>query len=115
MKPIMRTLNYLAIFIAMAVTTVSCVESSSKYKSVVAQRDSLLIRADTIEQEYNEIVAIVNDVESGFNEITQNEGKMMVELRSNEGNTASKREKVATRLSLIKDVLAQNKEKIAQL
>jgi hypothetical protein len=98
MKPIMRTLNYLAIFIAMAVTTVSCVESSSKYKSVVAQRDSLLIRADTIEQEYNEIVAIVNDVESGFNEITQNEGKMMVEVRINEVNTASKREKVATRL-----------------
>lgn len=111
----MKTLNYLAIIVAVVVTTVSCVENSSKYKSIAAQRDSLLIKSNSMEQEYNDMVDILNDIENGFNEISQNEGKMMVELKSNEGNSSTKREQVASRLSMIKDVLAQNKEKIAEL
>lgn len=94
---------------------VSCVESSSKYKALVAQRDSLLIESSRLEADYNETMDILNEVEDGFATIREKEGLIKNDLSNVEGRSASKKQQVAGDVAQIKELIEQNKAKIAQL
>lgn len=109
----MRTFNYLAVIAATALVATSCVESSSKYKTLVAQKDSLQTSLNTVEADFNETLQILSDVEEGFRTIAQQEGKIALNME----NTASlsKKQQIAEQVTQIKSILAQNKENIRQL
>lgn len=99
----------------LSVVTVSCVESSGKYKALVAQRDSLLSESARLEADYNETMDILNEVEDSFAAIREKEGLVRNGLYNVEGQSASKKQQVAGDVAQIKELIEQNKEKIAQL
>ncbi|MDD2285151.1 MAG: hypothetical protein PHQ11_07100 [Paludibacter sp.] len=111
----MRKIQLLTIVAALVFTTISCVESTGKYKTLAAERDSLQMQAQNLEANYNETIGILNDVEEGFAQIREAEGKMMLDVKRIEGNNISKKEQIAFQMSQIKEMLAQNKARIEQL
>jgi len=111
----MKTFKFYAVIAAIVFGTVSCVENSSKYKAVVAQRDSLELVKQTLDSSYNQTLGIVNDIESGFAEITQTQKDMKVNLKGAETKSANKKEQIAAQMATIKQGIEQNKAKIAEL
>lgn len=109
----MKTLNYLIVIAATLFLTTSCVESSSKYKAVVAQKDSLQNSLNTVETDFNETLAILNDVEEGFRSIAQEQGKLTINMEN--ATSTSKKEQIAGQMAQMKEILAQNKESIRVL
>jgi len=111
----MKTFKFIAVFTVLLLTTASCVENSDKYKTVIAQRDSLQMQAQTIEAGYNETIDILNEVEAGFASIREIEGKMTLDIKRVEGNNKNKKQQIAIQLNQVKEILAQNKKRIEQL
>jgi chromosome segregation ATPase len=111
----MKTFKFYAIIAAILFGTASCVENSSKYKAVVAQRDSLALIKQTLDSSYNQTLGIVNDIENGFSEITQTQMDMKVNLKGAETKSANKKEQIAAQMASIKQGIEQNKAKIAEL
>lgn len=109
----MKTINYLIVLAASLFLTTSCVESSSKYKALVAQKDSLQNTLGTVEADFNETLATLNEVEEGFRAIAQEEGKLSINMENTA--SASKKEQIVAQMAQMKEILAQNKESIKQL
>ena len=97
------------------ITTVSCVESSKKYKKLAAQRDSLLVHSASVESDYNETMAILEDIENGFAEIREKEGMVQGNLNNIEGVSTSKREQVAADVAQIQRLIVENRDKLSLL
>jgi hypothetical protein len=110
----MKAIKFYAI-IAALVFMASCVENSSKYKAVVSQRDSLEQVKQVLDSNYSQTLAILNDVEAGFSEITQNETQMKVDLKGIEGSKNNKKAIIGAQMNAIKESIEKNKAKIAEL
>jgi len=110
----MKTFKFYAIIAALVMTTASCVENSSKYKAVVAQRDSIAQVSEALDSNYNQTLVVLNDIENGFSEINQKEKDMKVNLKGVEGTT-NKRQLISAQMTAIKEGIEQNKAKIAEL
>lgn len=111
----MKTFRFFAIITALAFITVSCVENSGKYKSAVAARDSLALENQALDSNYNQTLVLLNDIETGFAEINQNEKEMKLNLQGVEGPKTNRREMIAAQMTAIKQGIEQNKSKIAAL
>lgn len=111
----MKTFRFFAIITALAFITVSCVENSGKYKSAVAARDSLALENQALDSNYNQTLVLLNDIETGFAEINQNEKEMKLNLQGVEGPETNRREMIAAQMTAIKQGIEQNKSKIAAL
>ncbi|MDD4968564.1 MAG: hypothetical protein PHT07_03955 [Paludibacter sp.] len=111
----MKAIKSYVIIAALAIATVSCVENSSKYKTAIAQRDSLEQVKQALDSNYNQTLVVLNDIENGFSEINQKEKDMKVNLKGVEGNTTNKRQLIAAQMTAIKEGIEQNKAKIAEL
>jgi chromosome segregation ATPase len=111
----MKTIKFMTLLLALAITAVSCVEKSGKYKSLLAERDSLNAEAQVAKSNYNETLDILNDVEEGFAAIRASEDKMMVDMKGIEGKQTSKKQQVVAQINQIKEILEQNKKRIEQL
>lgn len=111
----MKTFKLFAVIAVLLLSTASCVENSEKYKTILAERDSLQMETQTIEAGYNETIEILNEVEAGFAAIRESEGKMTLDVKSVEGNNTSKKQQIAVQLNQVKEILAQNKKRIEQL
>lgn len=111
----MKSIKFFAIIAVLAFATVSCVENSGKYKNLLAERDSLKIQTDSLENDYNETIGILNDVEAGFASIRASENKVKVDLPGVEGNNVTKRQQIVGELTQIKEILDQNKARIEKL
>jgi len=111
----MKSIKFYAIIAALAFMTASCVENSSKYKAAVAERDSLAVAKQAVDSNYNQTLAILNDIETGFAEINQTEGQMKVNLQGSEGKTTGKRALIAAQMTTIKENIQKNKAKIEEL
>jgi hypothetical protein len=111
----MKTIKFYSIIAALVFITASCVENSGKYKAMVAQRDSLEHVKQVLDSNYNQTLAIVNDVEAGFSDINQNESQMKVDLKGVEGSKNNKRAMIAAQMNAIKQSVEKNKAKIAEL
>ncbi len=110
----MKTIKFFTVLAILAFLTTSCVENSDKYKAVIAQRDSLALEKQASDSNYIRTLSILNDVETGFSEIAQNENQMKVNLKGIEGTT-NKKEAIAAQMMAIKETMEQNKAKIAEL
>lgn len=110
----MKTIKFYAVITVLAFVTVSCVENSSKYKTAVAQRDSLALAQQALDSNYNQTLVLLNDIESGFAEINHNQDQMKLNLKGVEG-ASSRRERIAAQMSVIKKSMEDNKAKIEEL
>jgi chromosome segregation ATPase len=111
----MKTIKFYVLIVTLSFMTASCVENSSKYKAVVAQRDSLAIEKQATDSNYTKTLAILNDIDAGFSEINQNESQMKVNLKGTEGTTASRKARIGAQMQQIKESMEKNKAKIAEL
>ena len=111
----MKTFKLFAVLAVLLFSTASCVENSDKYKTILAERDSLQMQSQAIEAGYNETIEILNEVEAGFASIRQTEGKMTLDVKSVEGDNKTKKHQIAVQLNQVKEILAQNKKRIEQL
>ena len=111
----MKTFKFYAIIATLLFTAVSCVENSGKYKSLVAERDSLATEKQALDSNYNQTLVLLNDIETGFSEINQTEKEMKLNLQGVEGPKVNRREIIAAQMAAIKKGIEQNKAKIAEL
>jgi len=111
----MKTIKFYVFITALVFTSVSCVENSSKYKTAIAQRDSIAIQKQALDSNYNQTVALLNDIENGFATISQNESQMRTSLKSVETKTSDKKALIGAQMNAIKVSMDENKTKIAQL
>lgn len=111
----MKSLKFYAIIASLVLTTASCVENSSKYKKVVAQRDSVEQVKQVLDSSYNQTLGLLNDIEAGFAQINENESQLKLNLKGVEGSNTSKKELIAAQMTAIKESMDQNKAKIAEL
>jgi len=111
----MKAIKSYVIIAALAIATVSCVENSSKYKTAIAQRDSVEQVKQALDSNYNQTLVVLNDIENGFSEINQKEKDMKVNLKGVEGNASNKRQLIAAQMTAIKEGIEKNKAKIAEL
>jgi hypothetical protein len=111
----MKTIKFLAIILTVVFITTSCVENSGKYKSIVAQRDSLAMEKQLIDSNYNQTLVLLNDIESGFSKINESQSLMKVNLKGIEGKKNNKREIIGAQMQAIKETLEQNRQKIEEL
>lgn len=111
----MKTFKFYAIIATLLFTAVSCVENSGKYKALLAERDSVVMEKQSLDSNYNQTLVLLNDIESGFTEINQNEKEMKFNLQGVEGPKVNRREMIAAQMTAIKQGIEQNKAKIAEL
>lgn len=111
----MKTIKFIAIFASVVFFTTSCVENSGKYKSIVAQRDSLAVEKQVLDSNYNQTLVLLNDIESGFSKINENQSLMKINLKGVEGKKNNRREIIGAQMQAIKETLEQNKLKIEEL
>lgn len=109
----MKTIKFYAIIALLSVVTVSCVENS-KYKTAVAQRDSLAMQKQFLDSTYNQTLVLLNDIESGFAEINQSQSQMKLNLKGVEG-ASGRKERIAAQMQELKKSMEQNRAKIAEL
>lgn len=111
----MKTIKFYAFIMSLAFMTASCVENSEKYKDVIAQRDSLAIEKQALDSNYNQSLVLLNDIETGFANISRNEREMKVNLKGVEGGKTNRRDLIAAQMTAIKESMDQNKAKIEEL
>lgn len=110
----MKTVKFYVIALSLVFVTASCVENSDKYKAVVEQLNALEMEKQALDSNYNQTIALLNDIETGFSNISQNESQMKVNMKGIEGAT-SRRDQIAAQMTAIKETMDQNKAKIEEL
>lgn len=111
----MKATKFYVLLATLAFLTASCVENSGKYKAAVAQRDSLAIEKQVLDSNFNQTITLLNEIESGFKVISENEKQMQFNLKGVEGKSLNQRELIAAQMTAIKESMEQNRLKIAEL
>ncbi|MBQ3843533.1 MAG: hypothetical protein II817_00970 [Bacteroidales bacterium] len=92
-----------------AVMLSSCVESSKKYQTLLAEKESLSIEAQNLENEFNSAMGIINEVENNLQAIRDAEGILLVKQE------ASERDQIISEIIQIKEVMAANHARLDSL
>jgi len=102
------------LFLALAVMTmVGCKQNNKAQEEAFAQqRDSLNKVIAQKDQEFNDIVGTLVDIEDGFREITEAQGRVTVAQRG-EGTSAAAR--IRENMQFIQSTMQQNRELINKL
>lgn len=111
----MKHFNYFIVVVMVSIMATSCVEKSSKYQTLLNQRDSLSLVTKSLEDSYNETLDIINEIEAGFQEIRATEGKVALDVNTIEGQSQNRKQEIVTEVSQIKNLIEKNKKRIAQL
>lgn len=108
----MKKIVYVVLAVCAAMT--SCNYESAAFKAMRASRDSLQTVYDAKDQEAQELLSIISEVEGNLNQIKEAED--FISLQSgNENASDDVRARLANDVDLIKNLLQQNKEKVAEL
>ena len=92
-----------------AVMLSSCVESSKKYQTLLAEKESLSIEAQNLENEFNSAMGIINEVENNLQAIRDAEGILLVKQEGSE------RDQIISEIIQIKEVMAANHARLVSL
>ena len=93
----------------------SCVQNSSEYKKIQAERDSLALANAKNTTEMEEILSLLNEVEDNFRSIKAAENYLSVQS-NNPGELApTTKERIHTDMKFITETLEKNRQKIADL
>lgn len=107
----MKNIKIILSVVIIAMAASSCVEKSDKYQTLLTQRDSLLVVA----RNYTQTLDILNEVEAGFNSIGELENSLKSQIDGAEGQSKTKKQQLSAQIGRIKEILEENKIKIAQL
>jgi hypothetical protein len=110
----MKTIKFGFLTVLIFVLSTSCVESSKKYKALLAERDSIQLNMKVVQESYNQTIDLLGAVDSGFAAISETEKSLKMDLGL-EGNSASKKQEMAARFEQLKSVLDENKSKVSKL
>lgn len=111
----MKTIHAGLLVAIFAVMATSCVENSEKYKTLLAQRDSLQSNIQIVQDSYNQSMDLLSAVDSGFAAISETEKSLKMDLNGMEGNGNSKKAEMAARFEQLKKILDENKTKVNKL
>lgn len=106
----MKKIVFLAV---LAMTTGACTENKKQQEAALAlQRDSLNQIIAQKDNEINDMVGTLNDIEEGFREITEAQGRVAVAQR---GEGASSAVRIKENMQFIQSTMQQNRELINKL
>lgn len=106
-------ISVLAIF---AFSLTSCVESSKKYKTLVAQMDSLTLTSNAKSAEFEEVFATLNEVESGLKSIREAENILVLQTQTGGAEVrANSREQLKSDVAAIGEAIKNYKKQIEKL
>ncbi len=111
----MKTIKFGLLTTLIVVLSTSCVESSKKYKALLAERDSIQMNMQVVQESYNQSIDLLSAVDSGFAAISETENSLKIEMNGIEGNSTARKQEMAARFEQLKTVLAENKSKVAKL
>lgn len=100
---------------ACIVLLASCGQNASENKKLQAENDSIKLESVKSAAELDEILSILNDVESSFASIRDAENYLSVQQSSNNELTPSRKEELKNNMQLVTDALQKNKEQLAKL
>ncbi|MBR6439475.1 MAG: hypothetical protein IKS65_09940 [Bacteroidales bacterium] len=87
----------------------SCVESSKKYQTLLAEKESLAVETQNLENEFNSAMGIINEVENNLQAIRDAEGILLVKQEGSE------RDQIISEIIQIKEVMAANHARLDSL
>ena len=87
----------------------SCVESSKKYQALLAEKESLAVENQNLENEFNATMGIINEVENNLQAIRDAEGILLVKQEGSE------RDQIVSELIQLKEVMATNHARLDSL
>ncbi len=107
----------ITILLAVAALFTSCksVEESDQYRELKSRLDSLNRANKQLQANYNETLDMLNEIESGFNEISVAESKLIALNLENQGDTVSRKDIMLNQVDKIKDRIAEQQKKIDNL
>ncbi len=101
--------------LAVALMVTSCGKSSSDYKGLKAENDSLKLEHEKTVQEYDNALTLINEVQDGLGKMKDAENYLKVQGAQGKELTPSMREKIASDMQLIAQTLEKNKADLAKL
>lgn len=105
----------LALTALVVITQVSCVETSSKYKKLLACKDSVVAQNKLLEKGYLEAFDLLNQVEDGFLQISKAQNNCVNIRSQNKDRYMSQKDLIRCELTNLQKLLRQNKTKIRDL
>ena len=100
-------------FCAFTIAISSCTQYSSEYKQTKQENDSLKLQLTKSEVEMNEMLSILNDIESDIQSIREAED--FISIQKNSELSQSKRSQIRSNMLLIAETLKKNKQQLAEL
>lgn len=105
----MKKIHTILVLMFLVVAFGSCVESSSKYKKLEAERDSLAVVAANVTTDFESSLQTINEIESALQTVREAENIIMLENQEGNSNYA------VAQIDAIDRTIQQNKAKIAEL
>lgn len=101
--------------IACIVLLASCGQNSSDYKKLKAENDSLKLEYVKSTAELEDMLGILNEVETNFQSIRDAESYLNTEQQKAGELTPSRKEQLRSNMQLVSETLQKNKEQLAKL
>jgi hypothetical protein len=98
-----------------AVLVTSCAQNSAEQQRLKAENDSLKIENAKNVSEINDMLSILNDIETDFQSIRDAENYLTIQQQKSGELTLDAREQIRQNMGLIRETLKKNKEQISQL
>lgn len=111
----MKKLYTAAILVIFAMSFSSCVESSSKYKALQAQLDSLQGNYGTQKNQLDEVFGTLNEVEAGLKSIRETENILTVQQQEGVTTPQNNKEQIQADIAAVQSAIQEYKNKIKQL
>ncbi|MDD2436822.1 MAG: hypothetical protein PHG27_09670 [Massilibacteroides sp.] len=93
----------------------SCGQQSAEYKKLKAENDSLRLETTKKTAEMNEVLEILNGVESDFQSIREAENYLNIQQQPGAEMNKTNQERIKENMQLIAETLKKNKEQIVLL
>ena len=87
----------------------SCVESSKKYQTLLAEKEALAVENQNMENEFNSAMGLINELENNLQAIREEMGVLVVQQEGKD------RDQVVSELVQIKEVMTENRARLDSL
>lgn len=106
----------LSLFISVGVLF-SCtnVKESKEYKQLQEERDSLLMKGSSADNEIADMIAVIDEIENNFNQIREAEKYLAVQSAEKGELSANAKQRVNDNFKMINEILQKNKAQLVEL
>ncbi|MGP1447798.1 MAG: hypothetical protein ACTTKO_09820 [Candidatus Limimorpha sp.] len=87
----------------------SCVEKSRQYQALLAERDSIAMQYENVNNEFDSTMSAINEIEQALDQVRAAEGIIMVD--NQEGN----KKRALSQINALQNTLQENRTKIEDL